>query len=76
VPHVLALAQHGRNLGGLPIAGNMGVLWQTAVKNADLAWTGVNQSAALAAFKKEAECGGNQGIQIQFVSYRTLYYRP
>ena len=26
----------GRNLGQLPIAGGMGVIWQTAVKNADL----------------------------------------
>jgi hypothetical protein len=65
----------GRNLGGLPIAGNMGVLWQTAVKNADLTWSGVNQSPALAALKKAAESGGNQGIQVQFVSYRTLYYQ-
>lgn len=64
-----------RNLGGLAIAGNMGVIWQTAVKNADLQWSGVDQSPALAALKRAAESHGNQGIQIQCASYRTLYYQ-
>jgi hypothetical protein len=64
-----------RNLGKLAIAGNMGVIWQTAVKNADLQWSGVDKSAALASLKRAAESGGNQGIQIQLASYRTLYYQ-
>jgi hypothetical protein len=65
----------GRNLGGLPIAGNMGVLWQTAVANADLNWTGLDLSPALTALKAAADASGNQGIQIQFASYRTEYYQ-
>ncbi len=65
----------GRNLGGLAIAGNMGVLWQTAVANADLTWTGLDRSPALAALKDAAESSGNQGIQVQFTSYRTEYYQ-
>src|SRR5262249_49808274 len=64
-----------RNLAGLPIAGNMGVIWQTAVHNKDLQWAGVDKSPGLAALKKAAETGGNQGIVIQFTSYRTLYYQ-
>ena len=64
-----------RNLGGLPIAGFMGVIWQTAIKNADLQWSGIDQSPALASLKRTAESGGNQGIQIQFASYRTEYYQ-
>jgi hypothetical protein len=65
----------GRNLGPLPIAGDMGVIWQTAVANKDLKWTGLNSSPALAALKAAAESGKNQGIVLQFASYRTLYYQ-
>jgi hypothetical protein len=64
-----------RNLGNLPIAGGMGVIWQTAVHNADLKWTGLATSPALAALKSAAEAGGNQGIVVQLASYRTLYYQ-
>jgi hypothetical protein len=65
----------GRNLGNLPIAGGMGVIWQTGIRNADLTWTGLAQSPALAALKAAAESGTNQGISVQFASYRTLYYQ-
>jgi len=65
----------GRNLGSLPIAGSMGVIWQTTVGNADLKWAGLDQSPALAALKTAAEAGTNQGIVIQFASYYTLYYQ-
>ena len=65
----------GRNLGTLPIAGGMGVIWQTAASNANLQWKGVDQSPALAALKAAATSGGNQGIVLQFASYRTLYYQ-
>lgn len=64
-----------RNLGALPIAGSMGVIWQTAVNNADLKWAGLDQSPALASLKSEAEKGSNQGIVLQFASYHTLYYQ-
>ena len=65
----------GRNLGRLPIAGGMGVIWQTAARNGDLQWNGVDQSPALQSLKAAAESGTNQRIVLQFASYRTLYYQ-
>jgi hypothetical protein len=64
-----------RNLGTLPIAGTMGVIWQSAVRNADLQWSGLASSPALQALQAAAESGKNQGILIQFASYRTLYFQ-
>jgi len=65
----------GRNLGALPIAGTMGVIWQTSIHNKDLKWFGLDRSPALKALKAAAESRGNQGIVIQFASYRSLYYQ-
>jgi hypothetical protein len=62
-----------RNLGGLPIAGNMGVMWQATVAAAQLTWYGVDQSPALAALQQAIAQGG-QGLALLFASYRTLYF--
>ncbi|HXO19447.1 MAG TPA: hypothetical protein VOA87_05925 [Thermoanaerobaculia bacterium] len=62
-----------RNLGGLPIAGNMGVTWQATVAADQLTWYGVDQSPALAALQAAIAQGG-QGLALRFVSYGTLYF--
>jgi hypothetical protein len=62
-----------RNLGNLPIAGNMGVTWQATVAADHLTWYGVGESPALAALQTAIEHGG-QGLALRFVSYRTLYF--
>jgi len=52
-----------RNLGALPVAGSMGVIWQTAVRNSDLKWTGLDRSPALAALKAAATEDDNVDVR-------------
>ena len=48
--------------------------WWVGLANAGLQWAGSDQSPALAALRRAAEAGGNQGIVFRFVSYCTQYY--
>jgi hypothetical protein len=59
----------------LIIAGTMGVTWQATVAADQLTWYGLDQSPALAALKAAIEADGNQGLELRFASYRTLYYQ-
>lgn len=66
---------YSRNLGGLPIAGNMGVVFQTSARAADIEWYGLPNSPALKALHDAAMSAPNQGIVFQCAAYRNLYYQ-
>lgn len=64
-----------RNLEPLPVAGRMGVIWQTAADKSGIEWFGVEKSPALAALKEAVMGPAGAGLSIQLASYRTLYYQ-
>lgn len=68
------MARNLNQTGTLIIAGGMGVTWQATVAADQLVWHGVEQSPALAALQAAIAQGGNQGLEIRFSSYRTLYF--
>lgn len=64
-----------RNTGGLAIAGNMGVVWQTTIAKDDLRWAKDNaQSSILIELRAAMEREDVQGIMLRFASYTTLYF--
>ena len=64
-----------RSLAGLPIAGNVSVIWQTAIPFDKLTINNRENSALLAALVEGMQQPNAQGLMIRFSTYRTLYYQ-
>lgn len=64
-----------RNTGGLAIAGNMGVVWQTTIAKADIAWgQHFGSSGALQELHDAMERNDVLGIMLRVSSYTTIYF--
>lgn len=63
-----------RNLGGLPIAGGAGVVWQTVFPNGSFALDSKG-SALLASFEDALARPEVRGLMLRFSAYRTLYFQ-
>lgn len=64
-----------RNMGGLAIAGNMGVVWQTTIAKDDIQWAKDNaQSSILTELRAAMEREDVQGVMLRFASYTTIYF--
>lgn len=64
-----------RNLGGLPIAGNASVVWQTTYPKDSVTFDDAAQSPLLAAIAAAAGQTDCAGIMLRFSTYRTLYFQ-
>lgn len=64
-----------RNTGGLAIAGNMGVVWQTTIAKADIEWgTDFSRSSALNALHDAMKRDEVLGVMLRVSSYTTIYF--
>lgn len=68
----------GRNTAGqsaMPIAGGMGVVWQTTIAAGQIQWgANADNSQVLGQLKAAMEQKGVQGIMLRVSSYLTLYF--
>ncbi|HYG83076.1 MAG TPA: hypothetical protein VD861_21950, partial [Pyrinomonadaceae bacterium] len=64
-----------RNLGGLPIAGNAAVVWQTVFPADRFKLTNAAGSPLLDALREAAGRDDARGLMIRFCTYRTLYFQ-
>ena len=64
-----------RNLGGLNIAGGMGVVWQTCIAKGQITWTTKSPSPMLEALQAAMETDGVKGLMLRFTSYSTIYFK-
>ena len=64
-----------RNFGGLPIAGNAAVVWQTVFPRDKLNIFNVANSELLKALDHSMSQDGAQGLMVRFCTYRTLYFQ-
>lgn len=67
----------GRNIRSknLPIAGGMGVIWQTTIAKEQIQWaSGNSASEVLTALRKEMENSSVQGLMMRVATYTTVYF--
>lgn len=66
-----------RNLGGLPVAGNAGAVWEASFHkdNDDVSLSGVDASPALRALRAALEAPDVRGVTLRFHTYRTVYWQ-
>lgn len=64
-----------RNLGGLPIAGNAAVVWQTVFPLDKFTLTNEANSPLLTCLEQAVGQGDAQGLMVRFSVYRTLYFQ-
>lgn len=61
--------------GFLPIAGLMGVVWQTTIAGDNIIWgSDAGASTTLSAMKTAIDGGQAQGVMLRMVTYTTLYF--
>ena len=64
-----------RNTAGLPIAGNMGVVWQTTIAKDGIGWgSDYAQSPVLAELHAAMGRSDVQGIMLRIATYTTIYF--
>jgi hypothetical protein len=64
-----------RNLGGLPIAGGVAVVWQTVFPRDQLHLSNSANSPLLKALEQAMQQADAQGLMLRFCTYSTVYYQ-